>query len=157
MSQLAAQGNILTMMLGPMSLLGVASLYDYVKTQWSSIIVGVISYCFFSYFGALGAFYIGEQDLRIYFALLLILIAGIQLFPLLKKNYPISCVNPWDHPQAKLNRLTRKSRISADSGKQYLIFLFYCLNSTGYMGSLKVTLLSVRQFSAKHVILIRNT
>jgi uncharacterized membrane protein YfcA len=85
-SQLQAQGNILTMMLGPMSLLGVVSLYDYVKQQWLNISIGVLSYCLFSYFGALGAFLIGEQDLRTYFALLLIIIALIQIIPLLKKK-----------------------------------------------------------------------
>lgn len=86
MTQLAAQGNILTMMLGPMSLLGVYSLYGYVKKQWLSITIGVLSYCFFSYFGALSAFWIGEHDLRIYFAIMLILIAAIQLLPFLKKE-----------------------------------------------------------------------
>ena len=86
MTQLAAQGNIITMMLGPMSLLGVYSLYDYVKKQWLSIIIGVLSYCFFSYFGALAAFWIGEHDLRIYFAILLIFIALIQIIPFLKKG-----------------------------------------------------------------------
>ena len=86
MSQLMAQGNILTMMLGPMSLLGVLSLYDYVKKQWNSIIVGVLSYCVFSYFGALGAFKVGETNLPIYFAVLLILIAVIQINSLLIKK-----------------------------------------------------------------------
>lgn len=86
MTQLVAQGNILTMMLGPMSLLGVLSLYKYVKKQWLNIIVGVLFYCLFSYFGALGAFSIGEQSIKTCFAILLILIALIQLIPLLKKQ-----------------------------------------------------------------------
>lgn len=86
MSQLSAQGNVLTVMLGPMSLLGVLSLYDYVKTQWLNIIIGVISYCLFSYFGALAAFLIGEQDLKWCFALLLVIIAGLQLWPFLRKG-----------------------------------------------------------------------
>jgi len=86
MSQLMAQGNILTMMLGPMSLLGVLSLYNYVKKLWNSIIVGVLAYCLFSYFGAIGAFYIGNTNLSSYFALLLIFIAGIQISTLLSKK-----------------------------------------------------------------------
>jgi uncharacterized membrane protein YfcA len=86
MSQLAAQGNVLTMMLGPMSLLGVMSLYGYVKQQWWHIAVGVISYCIFSYFGAELAFYIGETDLKYYFAVLLIIIAVLQFRSYLKKN-----------------------------------------------------------------------
>ena len=86
MSQLAAQGNVLTMMLGPMSLLGVMSMYEYVKKQWINIIIGVISYCIFSYFGAVFAFYIGETDLKYYFAVLLIIIALMQFRAYLKKN-----------------------------------------------------------------------
>jgi uncharacterized membrane protein YfcA len=86
MSQLAAQGNVLTMMLGPMSLLGVMSLYGYVKQQWLNIIVGVIAFCVFSYFGAVLAFYVGETDLRYYFAVLLIIIALLQFRSYLKKN-----------------------------------------------------------------------
>lgn len=91
-SQLQAQGNILTMMLGPMSLLGVLSLYSYVKKQWLNITIGVLSYCLFSYFGAIFAFLIGEQDLRTYFALLLILIAFIQIYPLLTKKTKVKIV-----------------------------------------------------------------
>ena len=86
MSQLAAQGNVLTMMLGPMSLLGVMSLYGYVKQQWLNIAIGVISYCVFSYFGAVFAFYIGETDLKYYFTVLLIFIALLQFRSYLKKN-----------------------------------------------------------------------
>ncbi|KAB8153588.1 TSUP family transporter [Kordia sp. TARA_039_SRF] len=86
MSQLAAQGNVLTMMLGPMSLLGVMSLYPYVKRQWLNIVVGVISYCICSYFGAVFAFYIGETSLKYYFAVLLIIIALLQFKSLIQKN-----------------------------------------------------------------------
>ncbi|QHI34827.1 hypothetical protein IMCC3317_01710 [Kordia antarctica] len=86
MSQLVAQGNVLTMMLGPMSLLGVMSLYEYVKKQWLNITIGVIAYCIFSYFGAVFAFYIGETDLKYYFAILLIMIALMQFASYLKKN-----------------------------------------------------------------------
>lgn len=86
MPQLSAQGNILTMMLGPMSLLGVVSLYDYVKQQWLNIAVGVISYCTFSYIGAVLAFSIGEQDIKIFFALILIIISSIQIIPAIRKK-----------------------------------------------------------------------
>jgi uncharacterized membrane protein YfcA len=86
MSQLVAQGNVLTMMLGPMSLLGVMSLYEYVKKQWINIVIGVIFYCIFSYFGAVFAFYIGETDLKYYFAAMLVIIALMQFRSYLKKN-----------------------------------------------------------------------
>jgi uncharacterized membrane protein YfcA len=85
-SQLGAQGNILTMMLGPMSLLGVVSLYEYVKKQWINITIGFLSYGVCSYLGALIAFWLGEQDVRIYFAILLVIIAIIQVYPVLKKK-----------------------------------------------------------------------
>lgn len=93
MTQLSAQGNVLTMMLGPMSLLGVISLYEYVKKQWTSISIGVLSYCFFSYFGAELAFYIGENNLKIYFAFLLIIIALIQILPMLREKNTKSITN----------------------------------------------------------------
>lgn len=86
MSQLVAQGNVLTMMLGPMSLLGVMSLYEYVKKQWINIVIGVIFYCIFSYFGAVFAFHIGETDLKYYFAVMLVIIALMQFRSYLKKN-----------------------------------------------------------------------
>lgn len=86
MSQLAAQGNVLTMMLGPMSLLGVMSLYEYVKKQWLNITIGVIAYCICSYFGAVFAFFIGETDLKYYFAVLLVIIALMQFRSYLQKN-----------------------------------------------------------------------
>ncbi len=79
MTQLEAQGHVLTMMLGPMSLLGVLSLYNEVKNMWVNIIIGVIGYCIMSYFGALMAFTVGEQNIKIYFGILLFLIAGIQV------------------------------------------------------------------------------
>ena len=86
MSQLAAQGNVLTMMLGPMSLLGVMSMYEYVKKQWLNITIGVVSYCVFSYFGAVFAFYIGETDLKYFFAVLLVVIALMQFRSYIKKQ-----------------------------------------------------------------------
>ncbi len=78
--QLEAQGSVLTMMLGPMSLLGVLTLKKEVKAQWKNISIGVVAYALFSYFGAELAFYLGEVDVRHYFAFLLILVAILQLF-----------------------------------------------------------------------------
>ncbi len=79
MSQLEAQGNVLTMMLGPMSLLGVSSMYEYVKKQWTEIIVGVIAYCIWSYVGAVIAFGMGEGNTHFFFAVLLFVIAALQI------------------------------------------------------------------------------
>lgn len=84
MPQLVAQGNVLTIMLGPMSLLGILSLKELVIKHWKAIVLGVICYCICSYFGAIGAFAIGEFKIRILFASLLLLIALLQIIPLLK-------------------------------------------------------------------------
>jgi len=78
--QLEAQGSVLTMMLGPMSLLGILTLKEEVKAQYKNIIIGVFTYAIFSYFGAELAFRLGELDVRHYFAFLLVLVAILQLF-----------------------------------------------------------------------------
>ncbi len=80
-SQYTAQGSVLTMMLGPMSLLGIMTMKEEVKSQWKSIIIGTISYAVFSYFGAEMAFHFGELSVKKYFAFLLILIGLMQLVP----------------------------------------------------------------------------
>jgi uncharacterized membrane protein YfcA len=82
-TQLSAQGNVLTVMLGPMSLLGVISLWQSIKTQLKNISIGVITYAFFSYYGAYTAFLIGELKMKILFSMLLFIVAVIQLIPLL--------------------------------------------------------------------------
>ncbi len=84
-SQYTAQGSVLTMMLGPMSLLGIMTMKDEVKTQWKSIVTGVLAYAVFSYFGAEMAFRFGELSVKKYFALLLILIGVVQLVPRFSK------------------------------------------------------------------------
>ena len=83
-TQLSAQGNVLTVMLGPMSLLGVMTMKKYIMPQLRSIGLAVICYCIFSYFGAELAFALGETDVKGFFAILLFIIALIQLFPALK-------------------------------------------------------------------------
>jgi uncharacterized membrane protein YfcA len=80
-SQYTAQGTVLTMMLGPMSLLGIITLKKEVKTQWKSILIGVLSYAVFSYVGAELAFRFGELSVKKYFAFMLVLIGIIQLVP----------------------------------------------------------------------------
>lgn len=84
-NQFTAQGTVLTMMLGPMSLLGIITMKEEVKSQWKSIVIGVLSYAFFSYFGAKWAFELGELSIKKYFALLLIIIGLMQLFPQFSK------------------------------------------------------------------------
>ena len=78
--QLSAQGSVLTMMLGPMSLLGLLAMKKEVYAQLQNITIGVVSYAIFSYFGALIAFHYGEINIKIWFAILLVVVAIIQLF-----------------------------------------------------------------------------
>jgi len=78
--QFTAQGSVLTMMLGPMSLLGLLTMKDEIKSQWKNITVGVLTYAFFSYFGAEMAFYFGELNIKKYFVLILIIIGVLQFF-----------------------------------------------------------------------------
>jgi uncharacterized membrane protein YfcA len=84
-NQFTAQGSVLTMMLGPMSLLGILTMKKEVKAQWKNIVIGVISYAIFSYFGAQWAFILGELDTKKYFAMMLIIIGMLQLIPQLSR------------------------------------------------------------------------
>jgi len=77
--QLSAQGSVLTMMLGPMSLLGLLAMKKEVFAQWKNIVIGVLSYAVFSYFGALIAFHYGEVNIKTWFAYLLFFVAFLQL------------------------------------------------------------------------------
>ncbi len=78
--QLKAQGIVLTMMLGPMSLLALLTLKKEVKEQWKSILIGVLTYAFFSYFGAYYAFLLGSFRIQRFFAYFLIMIALFDFF-----------------------------------------------------------------------------
>lgn len=86
--QLVAQGNVLTVMLGPMSLMGVISLWYVIRPQLLNVSLGVLTYMLFSYFGAAFAFYVGEESMKFYFAMLLLIIAVIQLYPFLLRSEP---------------------------------------------------------------------
>ncbi len=79
-SQLRAQGIVLTMMLGPMSLLGLVPLRREVRALWKHITIGVLTYAIFSYVGAVFAFHLAEERLRLLFGGFLILIACIEFF-----------------------------------------------------------------------------
>lgn len=98
MSQLFAQANVLTVMLGPMSLLGILSLKEDIKAQTKQILIGIASYALFSYAGAVLAFELGENSVKNYFAILLIIIAFIQIGPkiLSSSNTDLNPVNERD-------------------------------------------------------------
>ncbi len=87
LSQLKAQGVVLTMMLGPMSLLGLLTLRKEVRAQLPQIFSGVLSYAFFSYFGARLAFALGEGKVRMLFGVFLVFLAlTLFILPFIRKE-----------------------------------------------------------------------
>ena len=70
--QHTAQGTILAVMLGPMSLPGVWVMRDRVKLLWEHTAVGVLTYAVFSNVGARLAFALPQQALTLAFAGLLL-------------------------------------------------------------------------------------
>ncbi|MFC1542143.1 TSUP family transporter, partial [Candidatus Latescibacterota bacterium] len=80
LSQHEAQGTILAVMLGPMSLFSVIVMWDRVKVLKWYILSCVLSYAVFSYFGAAGAYAISEVSLKLLFGFLLLSIGIINLY-----------------------------------------------------------------------------
>ena len=74
LDQHTAQGTILAVMLGPMSLPGVWVMRDRVKLLWKHTAVGVLTYAVFSNVGARLAFALPHQALTLAFSVLLILL-----------------------------------------------------------------------------------
>ena len=75
-SQHVAQGTVVAIMLGPMSLLGVWVMWDRVKPQLRYVGVGVVTYAILSYAGASLAYLFSEDKLRGLFAILLFVIGA---------------------------------------------------------------------------------
>ena len=82
MAQHTAQGTVLTAMLGPMSLMAILKLRDETRRQWKNILIGILTYAVFSWFGAVGAFRFRDDELKKFFAILLILVAILQYLPI---------------------------------------------------------------------------
>lgn len=80
MTQFEAQGTVLAVMLGPMSLMSIITLWDKVKPNIPIIIIGVIGYAIMSYFGASLAYLLPERILKIIFGCLLLLLGGYDLW-----------------------------------------------------------------------------
>lgn len=76
MSQHQAQGTVLAVMLGPMSLMAVMSMWELVRKNMTNIIIGVLTYAAMSYFGASLAYLMPEEILKALFAILLICIGA---------------------------------------------------------------------------------
>ncbi len=82
LNQHTAQGTVLTAMLGPMSLMALLKLKNETRRQWKNILIGILTYAVFSWFGAVGAFHYGDAQLKKFFAVLLILVAIFQFLPI---------------------------------------------------------------------------
>ena len=78
-SQHEAQGIILAVMLGPMTITGLIAMKDRIKKLLPYALISVVSYALFSYFGAFFAFLINDKYLKICFGLLLIIIGIIEI------------------------------------------------------------------------------
>jgi len=78
-----AQGTVVAIMLGPMSLPGVWAMRDRIGPLMKYAAIGVVSYAFFSYFGAHLAYMFSNDALRLLFAGLL---AGLGMRHILPDN-----------------------------------------------------------------------
>ncbi len=92
--QHTAQGTVLTMMLGPMSLMALLTLKKETKAQWRNILIGILSYAVFSYFGAVLSFRLDDTVLKKYFAAMLFLVGVLQFLPVQSKDEPVKQI-PW--------------------------------------------------------------
>lgn len=80
-SQHEAQGTVVAIMLGPMSLPGVWVMRDRVRPHITAIAIAVVTYAIFSYAGASLAYQFSSRTLKLFFAALLL---GLGLRYLLK-------------------------------------------------------------------------
>ncbi len=85
-SQHIAQGTVLAVMLGPMSLIGVLAMRNRAKKMLKFAIIGVISYGLFSYLGAYFAFLVESNNLKIIFSIFIFLIGLNEIFGILNKE-----------------------------------------------------------------------
>ncbi len=84
-SQHVAQGTVIAVMLGPMTLLGILAVKERVKPLLKFATVGVISYAVFSYVGASFAFMVDNYWLKIIFSAFIFLLGINESFGLLQK------------------------------------------------------------------------
>ncbi len=86
MSQHAAQGTVLAVMLGPMSLLGILTMKKQIKPMLKFAVIGVLSYAFFSYFGAYLAFLVDSTNLKVFFSGFVFLVGLNEILGLTAKS-----------------------------------------------------------------------
>lgn len=78
-SQHTAQGTVLAIMLGPMSLMGIIAMKDKVKYVYKYAILGSIVYMIFSYIGASLAFLLNTSKMSLYFSLFIFVLGIYQI------------------------------------------------------------------------------
>ncbi len=86
MSQHSAQGTVLAVMLGPMSLLGILTMTKRVKPMLKYAIIGVLSYAVCSYFGAYFAFLVDSSKLKFIFSAFVFIIGINEIFGFVEKS-----------------------------------------------------------------------
>ncbi len=85
-TQHEAQGTVLAVMLGPMSLFGVIALREAIRPYFKYVVLGTISYAIFSYVGGSIAYLFSSNSLKILFGILIIAISFFRLFKLIKNR-----------------------------------------------------------------------
>ncbi len=92
-TQHAAQGTVLAVMMGPMTLFGVIALWDSFKPHIKYAVVGVITYAGFSYIGGTIAYIFDESKLKLLFGIVLIIIS-VRHFLTRKKHQTLDGKKP---------------------------------------------------------------
>lgn len=105
-TQHEAQGTVLAVMLGPMSLFGVIALRDSIKPYIKYVILGTVTYACFSYLGGMIAYLFSSSVLKILFGVLVISISFYRLFKLIKNRHHSNEDLENKRPLIPLNLLT---------------------------------------------------
>jgi uncharacterized membrane protein YfcA len=87
-SQHMAQGTVAAIMLGPLSLPSVIVMWSHVRKHLTSITIGVLTYAVFSYPGAVLAYGLPPETLRLIFAGFLLLLGARSLLMVAVNNLP---------------------------------------------------------------------
>ncbi|MFC1742797.1 sulfite exporter TauE/SafE family protein [Candidatus Riflebacteria bacterium] len=85
-SQHAAQGTILAVMLGPMSLFGVWAIKEKLKNKWDLILISVLTFAVFSYFGGAIAYLFSDFALKKLFGIVLLLLSSRYILKVFEKT-----------------------------------------------------------------------
>jgi uncharacterized membrane protein YfcA len=78
-SQHSAQGTVLAMMIGPMTILPVIYGRDFVKRRWQAILIAIITYMVFSFAGASIAYLFNSQILKLIFGAMIVVVGIIYI------------------------------------------------------------------------------